>query len=487
VRLILAASEAVPYCKTGGLADVAGALSDALAQRGHDVLLILPLYRVIREKFPNVKFTGKTVFVAVGDRHERVDLWEDDSRPGVRVIFIRCDAYFDRAGIYGESAALLYADNDRRYALFSRAIFEAARGVGFRPEVIHVHDWQTGLVPAYQRFVYRFDHYFRTTATVFTIHNLAYQGNFPPASMAVTGLAPSTFSPAGLEFYGQVSYMKSALVYADALNTVSPTYARETMSDHILGCGMEGILKGRAERYRGIVNGLDETFWNPETDQFLEETFGPTTLAKRAVCKAALQKHCGFRQDKATPLLGFIGRMDHQKGVDHLIDVAPPLLAQGVQLVTLGHGHEQYVRALKMLRERYPSQVFVENRFAEPFAHEIYGGVDLFLMPSRYEPCGLGQMIAMRYGAIPIVTPTGGLLDTVKPVARKGGTGFIAADHTSGAFQSAVLEGMALLEEPRRRAVVQKNAMTEDRSWDRSVNEYEELYASAISWAVKRT
>jgi starch synthase len=186
-------------------------------------------------------------------------------------------------------------------------------------------------------------------------------------------------------------------------------------------------------------------------------------------------------------LLGFIGRLDHQKGIDHLIDAVPPLLAQGAQLVTLGHGHEQFLRALKSLRDRYPSQVFIEDKFAEKFAHKIYAGVDLFLMPSRYEPCGLGQMIAMRYGAVPVVTPTGGLLDTVKPVLKKSGTGFIAADETSGAYISAVLEGMALLEEPRRLAAVQKSGMTEDRSWDRSVDKYEELYASAISWANQGT
>ncbi len=483
MRLVLAASEAVPYCKTGGLADVAGALSDALAQRGHSVLLILPLYRVVREKFPDVKPTGKTVFVAAGDRHERVDIWEDRRPSGVRVLFVKCDAYFDRAGLYGDHPAKAYDDNDRRYALFSRAIFEVARAVDFRPEVIHLHDWQTGLVPAYQRYVYRFDHFFRSTATVYTIHNLAYQGNFPPMSMAVTGLPAMAYNPKGLEFYGNVSFMKAGLIYSHALNTVSPTYARETMSDHIFGCGMEGILRGREERYTGIVNGLDEDFWNPETDKRIANTFGPKSMARRASCKADLQKVCGFRQDQKTPLLGFIGRLDHQKGIDHLIDAVPPMLARGAQLVTLGHGHEQFLRSLKAIRERFPSQVFIEDKFAEKFAHKIYAGVDLFLMPSRYEPCGLGQMIAMRYGAIPVVTPTGGLLDTVKPVKKKGGTGFIAADETSGAYMSAVMQGMALLEDKTRLAQVQKSGMTEDRSWDRSVDKYEELYASAIGWA----
>lgn len=487
MRLIHAASEAVPYCKTGGLADVAGALSDALAARGHEVLLVLPFYRLIRDRFPRIKFTGKTVFVQVADRHERVEIWEDRAESGVRVAFVRCDAYFDRAGIYGDGPATGYGDNDQRYALFSRAVFEVARGLNIRPDVLHLHDWQTALVPAYQRYIYRFDRLFRSTATVYTIHNLAYQGNFPPSTVGVTGLPAAAYHSGALEFYGNFSYMKAGLVYSDALNTVSPTYARETMTDHVFGCGMDGILRTRAERYSGITNGLDQVAWNPSTDRKLKSNFTAATLAKRAACKADLQKAARFRQRAGTPLLGFIGRLDNQKGVDHLIDVAPPLLAQGAQLVTLGHGHEKYLRALHALRERFPSQVFVENRFADALAHKIYGGADLFLMPSRYEPCGLGQMIAMRYGAIPIVTPTGGLLDTVKPVSGNKGTGFIAADDTSGAFQSAVLEGLALMEEPRRRAAIQKNAMTEDRSWDRSVDKYEELYASAIRWAKHRT
>jgi len=487
VRLILAASEAVPYCKTGGLADVAGALSTALAEHGHSVVLIVPLYRSVREKFPRLKFTGKTAFVALGDRHERVDIWEDRPASGVRVLFARADAFFDRPGLYGDTAASDYGDNEQRYALFSRAVFEIARAVDFRPEVIHVHDWQTGLVPAYQRYIYRFDRFFRGTATVYTIHNLAYQGNFPAGTLRTVGLPPAAYQTGGLEFYNQVSFMKSGLVFSDALNTVSPTYAQETMSDHIFGCGMEGVLRSRKDRYRGIVNGLDEKFWDPQTDPLMAAHFTAATLPKRATCKTDLQKACGFRQNKATPVLGFIGRLDPQKGIDHVVDVMPSLLAQGATFVSLGHGHEEYTRKLKSLRDRYPSQVFIENRFAEPFAHKIYAGADLFLMPSRYEPCGLGQMIAMRYGAVPIVTPTGGLLDTVKPVLKKSGTGFIAANHTSGAYLSAVLEGLALLGEPRRRAAVQKAGMTEDRSWDKSVREYEEMYASAIRWANQRT
>ncbi|MBV9080555.1 MAG: glycogen synthase GlgA [Elusimicrobia bacterium] len=486
MKLLIAASEAVPYCKTGGLADVAGALPDALHQKGHTVRLVLPLYRGIRERFHKVRPTGKVVFVPAGTEHERVEVWEEEPRPGFHVYFVRADAYFDRPGLYGDTPGSAYGDNDRRYALFSRAVFEVARAMNFHPDVIHAHDWQAGLVPAYQRHFYRFDHFFKTTATVFTIHNIAYQGNFPPSSLATAGLPGTAFQPSGVEFYGQVSYIKAGLVYSNALNTVSPTYAREIMTDPAISCALDGVLRSRADRFRGITNGIDVHFWDPERDKHLAAHYSSADLTGRAMCKADLQARCGFSKNKARPLLAFIGRLDHQKGVDHLIEIAPALLAKGVEFVFLGQGQEHYVRALYAIRERFPSQVFVETKFAEPLAHKIYAGADLFLMPSRFEPCGLGQLIAMRYGAIPIVTPTGGLLDTVRSAALKNGTGVVSADQTPGAYHSAVLEGLSLLKDAKKRAGLQRRAMSEDRSWDRSVDEYVGLYTAATRWASER-
>ena len=486
MRLLLTASEVVPYCKTGGLADVAGALADALAERGNAVRLLLPLYRGIRDRFPGVRFTGRTVFVPVGAEHERVEIWEEVNKSGVHVLFARCDAYFDRAGLYGDSPSSAYGDNDRRFALLSRAAFEVARGMDFRPDVIHAHDWQTGLVPAYLRYAYRFDPFFKNTASVFTIHNMAYQGNFPPYAMGVANLPPTAFHPGGVEFYGQVSYMKAALVYAHAINTVSPTYAREVMTESFYGCGMEGVLRDRADRFRGILNGIDPYAWNPESDRLLASNFGPRLLSKRAACKTDLQAICGLPKNKTAPLLAFIGRLDHQKGVDHLIEIMPGLLAAGAQFVSLGQGQEHYVRALFGLKERYPSQVHVETRFAEPLAHKIYGGADLFLMPSRFEPCGLGQIIAMRYGAIPVVTPTGGLIDTVHPMGHRHANGFVASDQTAGGYLEAVIKGMSSLKDAKRRAELQRNGMNEDHSWTKSVGEYQSLYAAAIRWANDR-
>jgi len=486
VRLLLTASEAVPYCKTGGLADVAGALADALAERGNAVRLVLPLYRGIRDRFPGVRFTGRTVFVPVGDEHERVEIWEEVNNSGVRVLFVRADAYFDRPGLYGDSASSGYADNDRRYALLSRAAFEVARGTDFRPDVIHAHDWQTGLTAAYLRHAYRFDPFFKKTASVYTIHNMAYQGNFPAHALATANLPATAFHPGGVEFYGQVSYMKAALMYAHAINTVSPTYAREVMTDAFYGCGMDGILRDRADRFRGILNGIDPNAWDPEEDRLLAARFGVRTLAKRLACKTDLQTLCGFHKNKNTPLLGFIGRLDQQKGVDHMIEIMPGLLASGAQFVSLGQGQEHYVRALFGLKERYPSQVHIETRFSEPFAHKIYGGVDLFLMPSRFEPCGLGQIIAMRYGAVPVVTPTGGLIDTVHPMGHKNANGFVASDHTAGSYLEAVIKAMSMLKDPKRRLELQRNGMGADHSWSKSVGEYQSLYAAAVRWASER-
>lgn len=486
MRILLTASEAVPYGKTGGLADVAGALADALAERGNSVRLVLPLYRGIRDRFPGVRFTGRTVFVPVAGEHERVEIWEEVNKSGVHVLFARADAYFDRHGLYGDAPGRDYGDNDRRYTLLSRAVFEIARGMNFRPDVIHAHDWQTGLVPAYLRYAYRFDPFFQGTASVFTIHNMAFQGNFPPYALGVTNLPAASFHPGGVEFYGQVSFMKAALIYAHALNTVSPTYAREVMTETYFGCGMEGVLRSRADRFRGILNGIDQNAWDPSTDRLLASRYTPRTLQKRVACKTDLQAACRLPKNKATPLLAFVGRLDHQKGVDRIIEIMPSLLSSGVQFISLGQGQEAIVRGLLALRERYPSQVHVETHFAEPLAHRIYGGADLFLMPSRFEPCGLTQMIAMRYGAVPIVTPTGGLLDTVRPLGHTEPTGFVSSDQTSGSYLSAVLKGIALLKDVKKHAELQRNGMSEDHSWSRSVDEYQNLYEAAVRWASHR-
>lgn len=481
MKILFAASEGVPFCKTGGLADVVGALPEALVSKRHSVRVVLPLYRLIRQSFPKLRLIGKVIQVPFDGRSEPVKIWATTLRPNLTFYFVDAPSFFDRPGIYGETASTFYADNDRRYAFFSRAVLEIAKKVDFQPDIIHVHDWQTGLVPAYLKLLYSKDKFFSKTASVFTIHNLAYQGNFSPASFAMTGLPDSAYSPKTMEFYGHVSFLKAGLVYADAINTVSPTYAKEISTDKNFGCGMEGVLQERAADFDGILNGLDTRFWNPKTDPNLAAPFDLKSLQKRALCKADLQRAAALAENADSPLLGFIGRLDYQKGVDLFIDVAPMALKEGVQIVSLGQGSPSYVRVLAELQKRFPAQVRVRTDFAEPFAHKIYAGVDIFLMPSRFEPCGLSQLIAMRYGAIPVVTPTGGLLDTVQDVSKSGeGTGFVAEDITAVDFFSALSKALRFFKDRENWRALQARAMGRDFSWEKSIQDYLLLYESIL-------
>lgn len=482
MKILFAASEGVPFAKTGGLADVAGALSEALAAQRHTVRLVLPFYREIRDTFPKISFTGRTAFVPVGGTMERVEIWEADLKPQFKVWFIGSSTFFDRPGIYGATPGTSYADNDRRFIYFSRAVFEAAKASDFQPDIIHAHDWQTGLTMANLKLIYNTDPFFEKTAGVFSIHNMGYQGNFPPSSFGLTGLPVHAYQPEEIEFYGQVSFLKAGLIYADAVNTVSPTYAKEIQADPVFGMGMEGVLRSRASAFRGILNGLDVRYWNPQSDPNLAARFGRETLEKRRACKADLQRASGLPVDDEAPLLGFIGRMDRQKGIDFILDAAPAVLKESAQIVTLGQGNPAYVTALQKLAKEYPHQVFVKTAFAEGFAHKIYGGADMFLMPSRYEPCGLGQMIAMRYGAPPIVTPTGGLLDTVTDSVRaRKGTGFVAADMTSEAYLASVMDAVGAWENNENWLNIQRRGMEQDFSWKTSVKSYEEMYESVAN------
>ncbi|MCG3203712.1 MAG: Glycogen synthase [Elusimicrobia bacterium] len=481
MKILFAASEGVPFSKTGGLADVVGALPGALAAKRHSVCLILPLYRETRERFPKIKFIGRTIYTQIDSRLWPVQIWRYDVRPNFRVFFADCPHFFDRPGVYGPHPGGNYDDNDVRFAFFSRAALDIARAVAFQPDIIHVHDWQTGLLPAYLYWIYKADPYFSKVRTVFTIHNMAYQGNFPTPVFHRLGLPREAYSPKGVEFYGKVSFMKAGLVFADALNTVSPSYAREISLDPKFGCGMEGILRERAIDFSGILNGLDVKFWDPKTDKNLKAHFDKDHLDNRALCKSDLQAVSHLPVTSA-PLMAFIGRLDHQKGIDILIESIVPFLKEGAQFIGLGQGQYQYSKSLEELRHQFPSQIHVESKFSEPYAHKIYAGADIFLMPSRYEPCGLGQLIAMRYGAVPIVTPTGGLLDTVKNTfPDPHGTGFISEAITPEAFQQAIREALELFQNKKVWSSIQKRAMTQDFSWRVSIQDYLALYESLLS------
>lgn len=474
MKILLAASEAVPFCKTGGLADVVGALAQKLGAAGNDVCLYLPRYRA--EAIPGLgDAAGQPLAVEQGgvtvQGFLRYAQWRS-----VSVCLVDHPPYFDRPGLYGENG-FDYPDNDRRFAFFSRAALEGARRMGFSPDVVHIHDWQTGLIASYLKGLYAADPLFSGAATVMTVHNMAYQGVFPRSSLEAAGFGADQFRPDRLEYYGKASYLKAGLVDSDLLTTVSPTYAKEIQSAD-KGFGLEGLLQARRDDLFGVLNGIDLDVWNPETDSVLAKTYSVrSAVAGKAANKRALQKAAGL-DESDVPLIGIVSRFDRQKGLDIAIEAVVSRLDR-CQVAVLGSGDPALMFAFGALAQTHPRSVHVRQGFDEPFAHLIYAASDIFLMPSRFEPCGLGQMIAMRYGALPVAARTGGLADTVlEPSDGTPGTGFICEPGDAADLGRALERAVACYRQPSWTARVEA-VMKADFSWDRSVDRYLELYDRA--------
>jgi starch synthase len=488
MKILLAASEAVGFAKTGGLADVVGALPRALARRGHDCAVVLPLYRCSRRAKIPPEPTAHAFHIPIGHRTVSGRVWQSrlpDSE--IPVYLIEQPEYFERDdpakghGLYQwttpQGDKRDYADNCERFIFFCRAVLEALSLMDFWPDVLHGNDWQTGLVPVYLREEYgprsrdslvmprdRRTQGYDRIRTLFTIHNIAYQGVFWHLDMPLTGLDWKLFNSRQLEYYGHLSFLKAGIVFADLLNTVSPSYAREIQTPYY-GCGMQGILAERQHDLFGIVNGVDYTEWNPAADRHLAAHYDTDTVQEgKPRCKEALQRRCNLCVEPRTPLLGVVARLAEQKGIDLILGAAPDLLEQGTQLIVLGEGDPRYHRALLHLRDRYPQRVSVTLGFDESLAHEIEAGADIFLMPSIYEPSGLNQLYSMRYGTIPVVRETGGLADTV-------------VDCTPDALRESVQRAFSLYRnQPDEWLRLVQTAMRQDWSWDRSAAEYERLY-----------
>jgi starch synthase len=479
MKILMIASECVPFCKTGGLADVMGALPKELRKRRHDVRIILPKYKTIRSQEFGIKETGESVRVPIHGRLEVADIRAAKTEKGIKVYFVNHEGYFGRTGLYRTSAGD-YADNAERFGFFSRAALEACKAMEFRPDIIHCNDWQTGLVPVFLKTQYAADAFFQHTAAVFTIHNISYQGIFPKATVPLLGLPWSEFRMDGLEYYDQLSFLKAGLAYSDLLTTVSPTYAQEVANTVEYGRGMEGILKRRVKEFAGILNGLDTEEWNPAKDPFLAKPFAVNAMAGRKDCKISLQQSLKLPVLPDTPLLGVVARLDAQKGIDLLAQILPALLSRGVQVVVLGQGDLALQSQLEAIEKKYPDGFRIRSDFNDPLAHHIYGGADIFLMPSRFEPCGLGQLIAMRYGAIPVAASTGGLRDTITPVQGDTGTGFLFQSITATGFMAAIQEALHFFTDKMLWAKLQRRAMSSDFSWDRSAQAYLDLYRRAL-------
>ena len=475
LRILMVASEAAPFAKTGGLADVVGALPPALRELGHDVRLVLPGYKCVRQAdLPLQRYRAK-IPVPIGGQIYPLAYRQADLN-GIPVYFLDAPELFDRNGLYGEQGQD-YPDNAFRFGLFSRAALELARRLDFRPDIVHAHDWQTGLAPVYLREHLWRDPHFMETGSLFTIHNLGYQGLFAAETLAELGLDSALFDIDRLEYFGRISLLKGGIRFADRISTVSPTYCREIQTA-AHGMGLEGLLTSRSNRLHGILNGLDEKLWDPGNDPALPQAYAAGDLRGKRVCKQALQKELGLQPEPAIPLAAMVTRLDPQKGIDLLIEAWQTLLERKYQLVVLGSGTPRYERQLAELAEAYPGRSKVLRGFDDALARRIYAGSDLFLMPSRYEPCGLGQLIALRYGSVPVVRNTGGLADTIidPQESTAEANGFLFADYTANGLLEAVDRALSAFDRQPFWQELVRHGMEQDFSWQRAAADYVELY-----------
>ncbi|MEO8359170.1 MAG: glycogen synthase GlgA [Vicinamibacteria bacterium] len=474
MRIVYASSEMAPYAKTGGLADVSAALPKALAARGHEVTCFLPRYGTI--PYPAGRFIGE-VHVPVDSLPRSAGFYERELAPNLRVIFVEHPPFFDRQGIYGDSNGD-FGDNEFRFAFFCRAVLEFCRSRGYRPDVFHAHDWQTGLLPVYLKAFYADDPTLHRVASVFTIHNLAYQGMFSPATLGTLGLPESLATEDALEWKGTISYLKGGLLFSEAVTTVSPTYAKEIQTAEF-GQGLESIVQSRSDDLIGILNGVDYEEWDPRHDRHIRSSFDDTDHRGKALCKTAVLQEYGLATEPDLPLIGVISRLVHQKGFDLVKDAMEPLMSRGVRMVVLGTGEPDVEEGFREFARRDPSRFAVRFKYDNGLAHRIEAGADMILMPSRFEPCGLTQMYSMRYGTIPIVRATGGLADTVEPFDIKGkkGTGFIFEHADVAGLMWAIDQALETYAKPGPWTVLMQNAMTRDYSWGLSAERYEAVYS----------
>ncbi|MDZ7754597.1 MAG: glycogen synthase GlgA [Gammaproteobacteria bacterium] len=477
MNILFAASEAHPLVKTGGLADVAGALPAALRRLGEDARLIMPAYRGVAEAAGAAAITGEMGLLtgAPPARLLRGTLPGSD----VPLYLVEAAGLYDRdGGPYASAGGLEWPDNALRFALLARAaaLYGQYDGVeGWRADIVHCNDWQTGLTPAYLAHAEG-----PVARTVMGIHNLAFQGNFPPAVLPLVDLPPSSYQVHGSEFYGNLSYLKAGIYYADRIITVSPTYAREIQTAEF-GFGMEGLLAARSAVLSGILNGIDTDYWNPAADEHVPAAYDAMDLAGKDTNRRALEQYFGLETHTDTPLLGMVTRLTWQKGIDLALEALPQLLDQGARLVVVGSGEARYEERLQALASEYPGRIGVHVGYSEPLAHLVEAGADLFLMPSRFEPCGLNQMYSMRYGTPPVVRHTGGLADSVvdttfRTLQDGTATGFVFVNASAEALQEALMRALILWRDKSSFEALCRQGMARDFSWEKSARAYLSAY-----------
>lgn len=475
MKILMASSEVFPLAKTGGLADVVGSLSVALSRLAAEVALVMPAYRTILEGKSRIEDTGLEVEVSLGSRTEKGRVLKLRFQDALNCYLIRADQYFSRDGLYG-TAQGDYPDNAERFTFFSKAVLDLARKTA--PwEIIHCHDWQTALIPVIKKLQPDPCPEIAESKTVLTIHNLGYQGNFSPAEWELLNLDWKYFIPRYLEFYGNFSILKGGILFADALTTVSKKYAQEIRTPEY-GFGLDGVICERVNGLHGILNGADYGEWNPKSDSYIKKKYTPRDLRGKAICKKDLQASYSLPLNGSVPLIGMATRLIDQKGLDILEEVVEELLELDLQMVILGSGEERYQELFARLPTSHPEKIGVRISYDHPLAHKTEAGADLFLMPSKYEPCGLSQIYSLKYGTIPIVRATGGLDDTVEDYnpLTGAGNGFKFRSYSGPALLETVKRALAVYNHKKAWRKLIENAMACDFSWKRSAADYLSLY-----------
>jgi starch synthase len=473
MKIVFAASEGVPFSKTGGLADVVGALPRALSKLGHQVTVYLPKYRQTHLEDPKVVI--RSLSIPFDDQYRFCSVLDGGIHSGVQFYFIDYPEFFDRDALYGTSLGD-YHDNAERFALFCRAVIEGSKILGV-PDVFHCHDWQSALIPVLLRTLYVEDPAFEFVPTVFTIHNIGYQGLFPPDILPLLMLPWDLFTITKLEFYGKVNFLKGALTYSDFITTVSRRYAQEIQTSEY-GFGLEGVLRTRASNVAGILNGVDYDEWNPETDKFIAAQYSARDFSGKAECKQDLLREFGLAPASTFPVIGIVSRFAAQKGFDLIQQVADRLAREELIVVVLGTGDKDYEDLFRRLSKQYPAKFAVKIAYDDALAHKVEAGADMFLMPSRYEPCGLNQIYSLRYGTVPVVRATGGLDDTIEQWDPKTGrgTGFKFTDYTAELLLETIRTSVATYRQRAHWETLMRNGMAKDFSWAASAREYVRVY-----------
>jgi starch synthase len=491
VKIFFVSSEVAPFAKTGGLADVSGALPKMLKERGHDIRMMMPNYRAVNERKYTLRDVIRLKDMAVPNAGQMIKAsakssFLPDSK--VQIYLLSHKSYFDRDGLYCNSTGEEYHDNAERFIFFCRGCLETLKLLQWQPDVIHCNDWQTALIPVYLKTIYKEDAFFKDIPVLLTVHNLAYQGIFDAAAVQKAGLPQDLFYSGGmLELYGKFNFLKTGLLAADMITTASQGYAQEIQQSAEFGMGLEGVLQSRRSHLFGIVNGADYAEWNPDRDSFIPQSYSANNLELKALNKQALLNRLNLSFDENIPLVAMISRLDSNKGLELLEQVFDVLMALEIQMVVLGEGEEKYHKMFQRAAKKYPRQLSVTFRYDKALAHIIQAGADMLLMPSRYEPGGLGQLHALRYGVIPIVHATGGLVDTVQNYDPRNetGTGFVFKKFDSDEMLKALERAVKTFQDKKRWTKLMKEALKQDFSWKVTAEKYTKLYARLAAQARK--